>query len=600
MEDLAALDATAQPRPCAAGPSAAASWSLRRSRGSSASTARSARWRPLFEHALAETRELDAAAPFAGVPFVMKDLGACSAGQPYYAGNRALREIGYKAPAETYLARRFRLAGLVPIATSKTPEFGLQSTTQPLAFGPSRNPWSLSHTPGGSSGGSAVAVAAGIVPLGPRDDGAGSIRIPAAFGGLVGLKPPGGALRSSHHDRAYAGGFAVTRSVRDAPHCSTPSNATSPRPLPPAASAAPVLARGRQRPGRAANRAAHGDAGRHHAPRRWPRPRARRAARNARPRGRAAPGRALFEEERACGPVSGGRVRLCLRELGRLLGRPAVEGGRRALPVEGARSTRPELEPRVVPRAAAAQQPGLARPAWFASGFDLLLTPPVTEPPPLLCSRCAVLDPTHCSKHGSHLAFTERSTSPATGDLAAAALDGHGPSPLGVQLVARLGRGISCFASRAARSRRPLGGAAAADLRGRLARSANPPARGPGTSTEQQQHGRLGHEVQSRAHELSVRRPKAAVDADLGGRTPGVTVPSPMDVGSTARRGHGRERSAIPRTTTHWRSCPHPCGQTGEGQRAGCPGVGPSAKKYRRRQVCEPVTCPAAPTLSGT
>ena len=79
--------------------------------------------------------------PFRGVPFLMKDLGATQAGQPYCAGNRALRDAGYRAPHDTYLGARFRRAGLVTLGKTNTPEFGLQSTTQPLAFGPTRNPW---------------------------------------------------------------------------------------------------------------------------------------------------------------------------------------------------------------------------------------------------------------------------------------------------------------------------------------------------------------------------------------------------------------------------------------------------------------------------
>src|SRR3990172_9278965 len=218
MDDLAALDATAQAE------------ALRRGEVGRDELVEAALGRiealdptlgvlvaPLDEHASAELRELDPSAPFAGVPFLMKDLGACFAGQPYYAGNRALLEIGYKAPATTYLAHRFQKAGLVAVGTAKSPEFGLQSTTQPLALGPTRNPWQLARTPGGSSGGSAAAVAAGIVPLAHANDGAGSIRIPAAWCGVVGLKPSRGriALEPTTIGRSLVG-FAITRSVRDA------------------------------------------------------------------------------------------------------------------------------------------------------------------------------------------------------------------------------------------------------------------------------------------------------------------------------------------------------------------------------------------------
>jgi amidase len=153
---------------------------------------------------------------FRGVPFLMKDLGATQAGQPYWSGNRALRELGHRAQSDTYLGARFRRAGLIALGKTNTPEFGLQSTTQPLAFGPTHNPWNLDHSPGGSSGGSAAAVAAGLVPIAHANDGAGSIRIPAAWCGVVGLKPSRGRVPV---DPTWIGrgfvGFAITRSVRD-------------------------------------------------------------------------------------------------------------------------------------------------------------------------------------------------------------------------------------------------------------------------------------------------------------------------------------------------------------------------------------------------
>src|SRR4030095_549452 len=100
--------------------------------------------------------------PFRGVPFLLKDLGAQQQGQPYYCGNRALRDIGPRSAADTALGARFRAAGLITLGKTNVPEFGPQPTTQPLAFGATHNPWQLDHTPGGSSGGSCAAVAAGL------------------------------------------------------------------------------------------------------------------------------------------------------------------------------------------------------------------------------------------------------------------------------------------------------------------------------------------------------------------------------------------------------------------------------------------------------
>ena len=127
--------------------------------------------------------------PFKGVPFVLKDLGAAFAGQPYHLGMQALKDADFRAPMDTFLAQRFRDAGLVTIAKTSTPELGILPTTEPDAYGPTRNPWDLERSAGGSSGGSAASVASGMVPMAHANDGGGSIRIPAAQNGLVGLKP---------------------------------------------------------------------------------------------------------------------------------------------------------------------------------------------------------------------------------------------------------------------------------------------------------------------------------------------------------------------------------------------------------------------------
>ena len=169
-----------------------------------------------FERARTTAREPLPAGPLAGVPFLLKDLGATLAGTPQTKGSRAFR--GYVSVADTELARRHRAAGLIVLGKTNSPEFGNHSTTEPVLFGPTRNPWDLGRTAGGSSGGSAAAVASGMVPAAHGNDGAGSIRIPASCCGLFGLKPTRG--RNSWAPSGDAmGGLAVehalTRSVRD-------------------------------------------------------------------------------------------------------------------------------------------------------------------------------------------------------------------------------------------------------------------------------------------------------------------------------------------------------------------------------------------------
>lgn len=157
--------------------------------------------------------------PFRGVPFLLKDLDGFSAGDPYHAGNRALAQVGFVAPTDSHLTTRFRQAGLVILGRTNTPEFGLIPSTEPLARGPTRNPWHLGHTPGGSSGGSAAAVAAGFVAMAHAGDGGGSIRIPASMCGLVGLKPTRGRHSLGPEAGEAWGGLvsrmALTRTVRD-------------------------------------------------------------------------------------------------------------------------------------------------------------------------------------------------------------------------------------------------------------------------------------------------------------------------------------------------------------------------------------------------
>jgi len=170
----------------------------------------------LFEDAERWLRAGPIVGPFAGVPFLMKDVGARQAGQPYFAGNRALQLADHRAEADTPLGARFREIGLVTVGKSSAPEFGLQSNTWPLAYGPTRNPWDPQRASGGSSGGACAAVAAGLVPVAHASDGAGSIRIPAAWCGLVGLKPSRDRIVWRHAGTgSSAVEFVVARSLRD-------------------------------------------------------------------------------------------------------------------------------------------------------------------------------------------------------------------------------------------------------------------------------------------------------------------------------------------------------------------------------------------------
>jgi amidase len=175
---------------------------------------------PLFEQARARARQpLAPDSPFCGVPLLVKDLICQTKGDPYHAGMRLLRDRGWRSDHDTYLAAKFRAAGFICVGRTNVPELGPLPTTEPLAYGPTRNPWDTTRSPGGSSGGSAAAVASGMVPVAHGNDGGGSIRIPASACGLVGLKPSHGrtSLGPDAGD-TWNGAVAehvLARSVRD-------------------------------------------------------------------------------------------------------------------------------------------------------------------------------------------------------------------------------------------------------------------------------------------------------------------------------------------------------------------------------------------------
>lgn len=157
-------------------------------------------------------------APLAGVPFLVKDINVNVAGWPL---THACRFFADSAPAsaDSQLARRWREAGLVVVGRTNTPEFATDFACEPELYGPTLNPWDTSRTPGGSSGGAAAAVAAGMVPMAHASDSGGSIRVPASCCGLFGFKPTSGLVATGADIGPLVGGLncdhVVSWSVRD-------------------------------------------------------------------------------------------------------------------------------------------------------------------------------------------------------------------------------------------------------------------------------------------------------------------------------------------------------------------------------------------------
>lgn len=170
-----------------------------------------------YEKALKAAENPDLTKPFAGVPILLKDITQEIEGEKITSGSKAFQQ--YRAMKDTEFVKRLRNSGMIFMGQTNVPEFALMGITEPSYYGPTRNPWNLDHTPGGSSGGSAAAVASGMVPIAGANDGGGSIRIPGAYTGLFGIKPTRGrnpvGPNFGRHWQGASVDHVLTRSVRD-------------------------------------------------------------------------------------------------------------------------------------------------------------------------------------------------------------------------------------------------------------------------------------------------------------------------------------------------------------------------------------------------
>ena len=220
-DELASLDATAQADLVRAGkatPAELVDAAIARIERANPTT--NAVIHPMFDKARAAARASRAPdGPFRGVPILVKDLGPSVEGEPLSAGMGFARKHGFRSAVDSFLVRKLRDAGFILVGKTNTSELGILPTTEPRAFGPTRNPHDPGRSVGGSSGGSAAAVALGMVPVAHGNDGGGSIRIPASCCGVVGLKPTRGRVSHGPLWGDVNGGLSaehvLARSVRD-------------------------------------------------------------------------------------------------------------------------------------------------------------------------------------------------------------------------------------------------------------------------------------------------------------------------------------------------------------------------------------------------
>ena len=170
-----------------------------------------------YEKAKKEAENVDINGTFAGVPMLLKDIAQEVQGEKITSGSRSLQT--YRAKVDSEYVKQLRKTGALFVGQTNVPEFALMGITEPEYYGPTRNPWNLNHTPGGSSGGSAAAVASGMVPIAGANDGGGSIRIPGAYCGLFGIKPTRGRTpvgpNFARHWQGASVDHILSRTVRD-------------------------------------------------------------------------------------------------------------------------------------------------------------------------------------------------------------------------------------------------------------------------------------------------------------------------------------------------------------------------------------------------